>query len=117
MGLAADVKSLITTAGVSSVYVGGQPASPDNCATFFHTGGGRDLAGSMIGDLTFTILCRHKTQAGAMVMAETVRMALHGVTENGNLMLVECVGGMMDMGEDENKRREVGQNFRALYRD
>jgi hypothetical protein len=115
MGLAADVKALLSGAG--AIFIGNQPDSPANCSTFFHTGGGRDLAGTMVGEPTFTILVRNTSGSGAYSTAETIRKALHGVTENGKIMLIEQIGDIVDLGTDDSRRHEVSLNFRALYRD
>ena len=115
MSVLTDVKSLLT--GVQNVYIGEKPASPDNVVALYNSGGyPRSLSGGYVSEPTIMIHVRNTSYAAAEIVCETVQNLLHGVCENGSIMLIEQQGDILDLGRDENNRAEFSMNFRLLYR-
>jgi hypothetical protein len=121
MGLLVDIKSLLTTAGVSNIYLGSMPDSPDNAVALYNTGGfPRDLSGSEVEEPTFMVKVRNTSYATGETLCNTIKDALHGVnaqTVNSHVfLLIAQQGDTNDIGRDESNRQEWTINFRAYYR-
>ena len=120
MSLLTDVKSLLT--GVSNVYLGSMPNSPDNAVGIYSTGGfPRDLSGTMVEEPTFMVKVRNTSYATGEALCSTIKDLLHGVdnetiTGGGHFLLIAQMGDTNDIGRDESNRQEWTINFRCYYR-
>lgn len=119
MGLLADVKSFLT--GVSNVYLGSMPDTPDNMVGIFATGGyPRDLSGNMVEEPTVMVKVRNTSYSTGETLCDTIKDALHGqnnVTKNGHdILLIEQQSDVLNLGRDENNRQMWSVNFRMYYR-
>lgn len=119
MGLLADVKTFLT--GISNVSLGSLPDSPDNAVSIHRTNGyPRDLSGNMVEEPTVMIKVRNTSYATGETLCNTIKDALHGqnnVTVNTNdILLIEQMGDINELGRDENNRQMWSINFRLYYR-
>ena len=123
MGLLADVKSLMT--GVSNVYLGSMPNSPDIAVALYATGGyPRDLSGTMVEEPTFQVKVRHATYSTGETLCNTIKDLLHGQNNKTigsgvtarKILLIAQEGDVLNLGRDENNRQMWSMNFRAYYR-
>lgn len=115
MSLVADIENLLT--GVSNIYIGSLPATPDNVVGIFNTGGyARSMSGSEVEEPTFQVRVRNTSYATGEALCCSIKDALHGVAGNGKFLMIQQQGDIMDLGVDENARHEWSINFRAYYR-
>ena len=109
-----DIKSLLT--GVSNVYIGSMPDTPDNAVCIYATGGyPRSLSGTFVEEPTFQIKVRNTSYATGTTLCNTIKDALHGKTST-KLLMIEQQGDILDIGRDESNRQEWTINFRCYYR-
>ena len=100
-----------------SPYIGNMPDLPNNAVCIYPTSGfNADLAGELIREPTFQVKVRNTSYATGYTLAETIQITLHGINANGNFLLIEQQGDIMDMGRDESNRQEFTINFRCYYR-
>lgn len=112
--ITSEIKTLLS--GVANVYVGSQPAAPDNVVTVYNSGGfPRQLSGSFIEEPTVQILVRNLSYAAGETVCQTVKDALHGKSTT-NIMVIQQMGDIQDMGRDNNGRQEFSLNFRMYYK-
>jgi len=110
----ADIKSLLT--GVSNVYIGSMPDTPDNAVCIYATGGyPRSLSGTFVEEPTFQIKVRNTSYSTGTTLCDTIKDALHGKTST-KLLMIEQQGDILDIGRDESNRQEWTINFRCYYR-
>lgn len=114
MSLLTDVKALLT--GVSGLYIGSMPDKPDNCVALYRDGGARSLVGSKVGEPGFLIRVRNKSYTAGLGIAEGIAKTLHGVNNNGKILLIALVSDIMELGRDEADRQEWTIVFRAYYK-
>jgi len=104
----------------TDLFIGKEPATPDNCVTLFDTGG-------MPPQLTLTgqgedyfypsiqVRVRNRAYMTGWLLAENIREALHGraqETWNGTLYtLVHCSSGPAFLDWDDNGRARIVINF------
>ena len=116
MSVLTDVKALLS-GSVSNIYIGEKPTSPDSVVALYNAGGyPRSLSGNYVSEPTIMIHVRDNSYAQAENICETIKNLLHGVHENGKIMLIEQQGDVLDLGRDENNRAELSINFRLYYR-
>jgi hypothetical protein len=109
-----DIKSLMT--GISNVYIGSHPPTPDNVVTLYSTGGyPRSLTESEIEEPTFQIRVRNSVYATGYELCNTIKDLLHGA-KSTRVLCVYQVGDILDIGRDENGRTEWTINYRAYYK-
>lgn len=114
MAVTSEVKSLLT--GVSNVYIGFMPSTPDNAVSIYNTGGyPRSLTGTEVEEPTFMIKVRNTSYQTGEALCNTILGLLSG-SKTTKLLMVEAQGGIQDLGRDENNRAEFSLNFRTYYR-
>lgn len=115
MSLTSDLEGKLS--GVSNLYVGDLPTTPDNVVGIFLSGGyPRDLTGNYVGEPTFQIRVRNTSYSTGETLCDTIKDALHGVHNSGNFLLIQQQGDTLDLGRDANDRHEWSINFRCLYK-
>jgi hypothetical protein len=121
----ADIKDMLEADSslglefMTDLFIGREPATPDNCVTLFDTGG-------MAPQLTMTkgedyfypaiqIRIRNRSYITGWLLAENIRESLHGrAHETWNdtyYSLVHCSSGPALMDWDENGRARIVINF------
>jgi hypothetical protein len=114
MSLLSDAKALMT--GVTNIYIGSMPETPDNAVCLYNTGGyPRDLSGSEVEEPTFMVKVRNTSYATGEALCCTIKDALHGYI-GGKFLLIQQQGDVLDMGRDASNRQEWTLNFRCFYR-
>ena len=114
MSVLTQANSLLST--VSNKYIGSMPDSPANAIVLRSTGGfPRSLSGTYLEEPTFQIKVRNASYATGFALCETIAGLLHGATTT-KLLMIEQMGGINDIGRDENNRPEWTMNFRCYYR-
>jgi len=123
MGFLTDVKTLIT--GVSNVYIGSMPSTPDNAVAIYASGGyPRDLSGTEVEEPTFQVKVRNTSYATGETLCDTIKDLLHGQHDKTigtggtarKILLIQQQGDVLNLGRDENNRQMWSINFRAYYR-
>lgn len=123
MGLLADVKTFLT--GISNIYLGSMPDSPDNAVGIYPTDGyPRSLSGTMVEEPTVMVKVRNTSYATGETLCNSIKDLLHGqnnvtVGTGGTarkMLLIEQQGDVLNLGRDENNRQLWSMNFRMLYR-
>lgn len=116
MSLVSDIETLLIAGGVSNIYLGNQPTTPDATVTVAATGGyNRSLSGSYLEEPTFQIRVRSASYAAGVTVCETVKDTLHGASTD-KLLIIQQMGDVQDLGRDENGRPEWTLNFRTYYK-
>lgn len=114
MALTGDVKSLLT--GVSNIYRGSMPSTPDNVVCIYNSGGyERDSSGTEVEEPTFQIVVRNTDFDAAEALCNTIKDLLHGKSTTKFLNIFQQ-GDILPLGRDENNRTELSMNFRCYYR-
>ena len=113
--------SLLTTVsgmliGVSNVYTGNMPDSPNNAVCIYPTGGyPRSLSGTQLEEPTFMIKVRNTSYAAGEAVCDTVKDLLHGKS-SGGILMIEQQSDINNIGRDEKNRQEWTLNFRSYFR-
>lgn len=114
MSLTSEISTLLNT--ISNVYVGDKPATPDNVVAIFNKGGEkRSLSGTQIEEPTFQIQVRNTSYATGEALCNTIKDLLHGASTT-NILMIQQLDDIIDMGTDENDRYEFYLNFRSYFR-
>ena len=114
MSLLTEAKALMT--GVSGIYIGALPSTPDNAVGLYRTGGyPRSLVGTELEEPTFMVKVRNSSYATGEALCDTIKDLLHGSTTT-KMLMIEQQGDILDLGRDENGRHEFSINFRTYYR-
>ncbi len=114
MALTSDIKTLLS--GVSNVYKGQMPATPDNSVCIYNTGGyARSLSGTELEEPTFMVKVRNTSYATGETLCNTVKDLLHGAS-TAKILMIQQQGDIQDIGRDESNRQEFTLNFRCYYR-
>lgn len=110
-----EVAGLLT--GISNVYYGNLPKSPDDVVCLRHYGGAnQSLSGTMISEPSFQVFVRSTVYATGNTLCVTINELLHGHTTT-NIPMIQRQGYIHDLGRDENNRNEFSMNYRCYYRE
>ena len=114
MALTNDIKTLLS--GVSNVYIGSMPITPDNSVCIYPSGGyPRDLTGTFVEEPTVQIRVRNTVYTTGETLCNTIKDALHAKS-SAKLLMIEQQGDTLNLGRDESNRSEWTLNFRCYYR-
>lgn len=114
MSMIAEIESILT---VQNLYIGSMPKTPDSAVAIYNTGGfPRELTDSEMEINTFQVKVRSATYDAGQTVCELVKDQLHGYSDDEHLLLIQQMGGTMDLGRDENNRPLFSLNFRAFYK-
>lgn len=115
MSLLTDVESLM--AGITPLYIGNMPASPDNAVCIYPTSGyPRSLSGTMVEEPTFMVKVRNASYPTGYDLCNTIKDLLHGTKATDGIMMIQQQGDINGLGQDETGREEFTINFRCYYR-
>jgi hypothetical protein len=113
-----DIDSYLTQNGITDIFIGQLPPSPDDCVSLFeYAGEPPDLHwnGEYPG---LQVIARAKKYPTARAKIEQVKNILHGVTEetiNGTrYLLIHARQSPETLGKDENGRQMFVVNFRII---
>lgn len=105
---------LVVDAG--SVFVGEEPAEPNDCVTIYDTGGGDPFADIELYDTSIQIRVRDKKYTDAYAKQNQIREALIIPTTfeiNGTRYIgVWNQGDIISLGKDQNNRAILTSNYR-----
>jgi len=114
MSLTTEIKALLST--IPNVYMGSLPPLPDNAACIYNSGGFPEgLTASRLKQPTFQIRVRNASYAAGEAMCDTINELLHGYS-GPNIMLIQNMGGINDIGRDETGRPEFTMNYKTYFR-
>lgn len=119
MSVMLDIESLLTME--TNKFLGDKPDIPDNLCCIYLSGGfdpiltlGKE---TKIERPSFQILIRDISEASAITRIETIKNALHGLTNqtvNGHFYLsIEQNSDILPLGKDSRNRSEFTINFTA----
>ena len=113
MSLMTEVQTLLS--GVSGLYVGYMPDTPDNAVAIYNTGGyARDMSGSAVEEPTFQVRVRNASYAAVEIVCRTVMEKLHRKNAT-KLLMIQSQSAVLDLGRDDSNRPEWSMNFRCYY--
>lgn len=115
MGLLEDIKTLLT--GISNVYPGNMPKTPDDAVSIKHYGGSPQLlTGTFVNEPYFQVLVRSAKYETGNALCETINDLIHGQKTTA-VLLIQRQGYINDLGRDENNRNQFSMNYRCYYRE
>lgn len=108
-----------------NLFIGFEPANPDNCVTIYDTGGaGLDLVynrSEKYYRASFQVRVRNNSYIKGLELANTIMETLHGRGHEkwGDSIyeLIQCTSGPAFIGKDEQGRMMFVINFEAQRRD
>ena len=118
-----DVKDMLVAAGLSLVFVtnlfiGHEPALPNNCVTIYDTPGSKPdstFSKENIYNPSIQIKVRNNSYVAAGILINQIKDVLHNITNevwNGtNYILIQCSQEPFSLGPDVNGKHQWVCNF------
>lgn len=116
---AKDIRDHIVALAIASgdtVFIGEEPASPNDCVTVYDTGGGDPFPDIELYDTSIQVRVRNVNYAACYAMQQAIREALiipTTVDINGTRYIgIWNTGDIISLGKDQNNRSLLTANYR-----
>jgi len=101
----------------TDIFIGREPASPDNCITVFDTGGYEPESSDVVYELpTVMIKVRNKTYTNGYAKIAAIKAALHKAANiaegTTRYIAIWAQSDIITLGYDDNNRALFSVNFR-----